>query len=1105
MLKICITVLVVLSISQSMTFQNFPNKFSAQADRRITIKTGRDSVDENESYKKPNGAKVHKNSYVKWDRNGDFEKKNDESKSSYETTQKNGVDSHASDSSSTSVSESFHKNQSESSQNKATNDSELEEHNSVHKSINKAAHQLKNFSEKVAKEQMAQQTNSKSMMSEKKKDEHIERLEDQELKNFTEKVAKEQKAQQTNQQSMILEERENARIKRLQNREMSRTSRLKSREALRAQQAKKKTNKTVNSADNQGSKPGKYNQTSKSNGKNDSGEINQLKKKMNDLKEELSKKQHQLEDSRNDLSHLRRNNREQQRTSHNIKQKIDKVEHDYKKISDKITKSVVASKSSIAQIAKSPPVKTPELKKSTKHKESLDSIMKVETKVSSHSKKQVNEADAVDLFSSSIDPALTDPIHAIPQVTYDANYQPLGDSNIEGMQNRKHWQDLDAPHSYLRKTGPIFPHKSNVIGKIVEGCHKTINECIQHCRINFSYKRVESVNLNGTTQSAYYTANQHGVFQLTNGETYIDNMVKVQECSVSCLSSPSCIHDINYLHHNFRNICEHLMDMCVSKVNCGGYNNFTCMSNCTGDLCYPEYRFVQDIKDFKRQVISKVKMAKKLQKYHRYKDKRLKLRKTAIDRQKARQQKVIHNKPQKIATRVQHANEVENKYTTKASKNLHNQYQKDIQYIKNNMHNTYKGLQNDVKYLNGQQWVVLKKRAQNQTKLPVGARQSASKKIINDGKYEKKSQIHAEKAVYKTKIAEGRLKERQEQALGGTPFEHKQASERYHSLQTMLKQHLNMELNNIKAEYYEFEKEIDASLRQAKILAEPSSEKIEGFNDSEEAPGTVALAESLNPKVTMKAQKKKDSVKMNNIQNLVNQSQSQTNLDLPADMTEMVDNAQMDAHLKMGFAQSEGSSKWIPVDNTALNAVTMLDAHQNMGMPMNELAQSNAGPAKATTTPSATGGDANSSVNQSQYPLTSGVNMNKYDLSSHQVQKVNSNIKYSEMGNEPLNIPKKALAQDSLDLPVDMTELEDNAQMDAHWKMGFAQTEDLPDTAPKVFPPATPANANNPMTNGVNMNADRDNEVAKADIAKNNPTGAEGLNYRTWLPEQSSA
>lgn len=66
--------------------------------------------------------------------------------------------------------------------------------------------------------------------------------------------------------------------------------------------------------------------------------------------------------------------------------------------------------------------------------------------------------------------------------------------------------------------------------------------------------------------------------------------------------------------------------------------------------------------------------------------------------------------------------------------------------------------------------------------------------------------------------------------------------------------------------------------------------------------------------------------------------------DLPVDMTEMIDNAQMDTHLKMGFAQTEGSSKWIPVDNAALTAQTMLTAHENLGIPMDDtLAQTEGG------------------------------------------------------------------------------------------------------------------------------------------------------------------
>jgi hypothetical protein len=49
-----------------------------------------------------------------------------------------------------------------------------------------------------------------------------------------------------------------------------------------------------------------------------------------------------------------------------------------------------------------------------------------------------------------------------------------------------------------------------------------------------------------------------------------------------------------------------MIKMCAKKNNCVGYNDFTCMSNCVGDLCFPEYRFLQDIADFKVQVKSRV-------------------------------------------------------------------------------------------------------------------------------------------------------------------------------------------------------------------------------------------------------------------------------------------------------------------------------------------------------------------------------------------------------------------------------------------------------------------------------------------------------------------
>ena len=149
------------------------------------------------------------------------------------------------------------------------------------------------------------------------------------------------------------------------------------------------------------------------------------------------------------------------------------------------------------------------------------------------------------------------------------------------------------------------------MGGIISGCHNKINECVMHCRMEFSYvKRKDDI----TGEVTYWTANQHGRFEPTGEQRYIEFMGKVRNCSASCLSKNKCIHDITFLHRHYSGVCYGLLDMCGRKGNCGGVNNFTCMSNCSGDLCYPLYRFVQDIKDFKRQATSRVKWAKEQQK-----------------------------------------------------------------------------------------------------------------------------------------------------------------------------------------------------------------------------------------------------------------------------------------------------------------------------------------------------------------------------------------------------------------------------------------------------------------------------------------------------------
>ena len=227
--------------------------------------------------------------------------------------------------------------------------------------------------------------------------------------------------------------------------------------------------------------------------------------------------------------------------------------------------------------------------------------------VKSGSKKTVI-AKKIDLFSSEIDSALTDPIHTVPQVVYDKNFEPLGvDKTFAGDKDFgiHHWQDPHALNSTLRKSGPGFPQKMTTIGRIVVGCHKQINQCIQDCRIEQSYNK-EVNDIKGVKVTNYFTADQHGIYEKSDWQSYLHNLIKVTDCSKDCLTRPTCIRDINYQHDHFHETCEHLIVMCANKSNCDGYNDFRCMSNCTGDLCYPEYRFIQELRDFKRQIEAKV-------------------------------------------------------------------------------------------------------------------------------------------------------------------------------------------------------------------------------------------------------------------------------------------------------------------------------------------------------------------------------------------------------------------------------------------------------------------------------------------------------------------
>lgn len=235
--------------------------------------------------------------------------------------------------------------------------------------------------------------------------------------------------------------------------------------------------------------------------------------------------------------------------------------------------------------------------------------------------KSYKKANAVDKLSSEINSALTDPIHAVPLVTYDKNFEPIGRVETEGLEKWTHFANRYADHSYLRSTGPNYPGGLNTMGKIISGCHNKINQCVMHCRMEFSYIKKKDFL---TGMDSYWTANQHGTFEKTNESRYNEFMGKVKDCSVQCLSKHKCIHDISFLHRHYNGVCYGLLDMCAKPHNCKGYNNFTCMSNCSGDLCYPLYRFVQDIKDFKRQVISKVKLAAKVHDYHQEEKRKVK-------------------------------------------------------------------------------------------------------------------------------------------------------------------------------------------------------------------------------------------------------------------------------------------------------------------------------------------------------------------------------------------------------------------------------------------------------------------------------------------------
>jgi len=206
---------------------------------------------------------------------------------------------------------------------------------------------------------------------------------------------------------------------------------------------------------------------------------------------------------------------------------------------------------------------------------------------------------------AGINPALIDPTHVQPLVVYDKGFEPLGKVEPPGMEHWTHFADPQAEGSHLSTKGQKYPGELKTIGQIVTGCHEQINQCIMHCRMKFSYNRVQTKD-----GVKYYTANQHGVFSESNEGLYNEFLTNVGNCSQNCLSDQKCIHDLTFLHKKFSDTCYGLIGECAKPTNCGTYNNFNCMANCSGDLCYPLYRFVQDIKDFKVSVQSFEKNAK---------------------------------------------------------------------------------------------------------------------------------------------------------------------------------------------------------------------------------------------------------------------------------------------------------------------------------------------------------------------------------------------------------------------------------------------------------------------------------------------------------------
>lgn len=112
--------------------------------------------------------------------------------------------------------------------------------------------------------------------------------------------------------------------------------------------------------------------------------------------------------------------------------------------------------------------------------------------------RSAKNATKIDMFSSEIDPALTDPIHAMPLIVYDRAFQPMGTNPNNPRKDRttSHFQDPTATNGSLQKQGPKFPKQMTTIGNIISGCHDDINACVQHCRIAWSYKKMTK-NLDG--------------------------------------------------------------------------------------------------------------------------------------------------------------------------------------------------------------------------------------------------------------------------------------------------------------------------------------------------------------------------------------------------------------------------------------------------------------------------------------------------------------------------------------------------------------------------------------------------------------------------------